>query len=133
MAQPQVKSNFFARRGFSMILHKKNFCNRLDINFALFILLTLNFPKWPWVNILTHPQVLSYLCLKYELSMFLQKIDFDWPRILHFSFLWPWICKKMTKAQDQDIFISHIHSLYQTVASFSITKYGLDRNMHFLK
>lgn len=67
------------------------FCNRLDINFALFISLTLNFPKWPWVNILINPQVLSYLCLKYELSMFLQKIDFSlfFPVTLNLQKKWP--------------------------------------------
>lgn len=69
----------------------KIFCNRLDINFALFISLTLNFPKWPWVNILINPQVLCYLCLKYELSMFLQKIDFSlfFPVTLNLQKKWP--------------------------------------------
>lgn len=41
------------------------------------------------------------------------------PKDRFFTFLSsdPESAKKMTNAQDQDIFVSHMHSLYQTVAS----------------
>ena len=68
------------------------------MNYEIFLLLTLKFPKWPWVKVMTHPWVMGNLCVKWEPTKFIHKKDMDWTRIMKF-FLpvtlnfpkWPWL------------------------------------------
>lgn len=61
--------------GTSIVFPYENVIDQTRI-MHFFLPTTLNLLKWPWVQILTHCQVINNLSLKYkELSMFLHKKD----------------------------------------------------------
>lgn len=57
-----------------------------------FLQVTLKLLKWPWIKIMTLPQMISNLHVKKELLMFLHKKDIDTNYAIFFLFKWLWTC-----------------------------------------
>lgn len=113
-------------------IKKKLWSYELETNFAIFLPLILNLPKWPWLLIIKHPLVISSLCVKEELlKHFLQK-DMKATQIWHLFCKWPRTCPNdLGSSHDTTSGYKKFLCEVWTSNASSYVRYGSGTNIHF--